>query len=155
GGMYAYDLSYVSSGGVGSSGYFLLTPEANSQIKGAIQITPEALANSIYATIGDMNILTSSGGSTYLANLNTGANTEWGAAIGKPLVGFMGGYFVGSGGSLNPLLPGTVDLNKNWNFAPTYAFGGVPGGPAVSHPTSVTSGIYYDGYAKIFFDNTN
>jgi hypothetical protein len=105
-GFYAYDLSFITSGV--NSGYFLLKPAANSQIKGAIQISPEALANSIYSTIGDVNILspTSSGtydnsSSTYLT-MNTGANNEWGASIVKFLVGFVGGYYGGSGGHSTP-----------------------------------------------------
>jgi len=150
-GFYAYDLSYENTNG----GQFLLTPEANSQIKGAIQISTADLANSIYSTLGNATILTSSGGSPVL-EMNTGANNEWGAVFVKFLVGFVGGYYGGTGEQLNPLLgSGGVDLNVDWNFDPTYAFGGTPGGPVVTHSASVTSGTYYDGYAKIFFDHGN
>jgi hypothetical protein len=67
-----------------------LTPEANSQIHGAIQVTPKALANSIYSTIGNVNILSpssisssgapiySSSSPIYFPDMNTGANNEIG-----------------------------------------------------------------------------
>jgi hypothetical protein len=72
-------------------------------------------------------------------------------------VGFVGGYYGGSSDELNHSLSGTIDLNHNWNFDPTYAFGGVPGGPAVTtiHDVNPLVGIFYDNYAKIFFDHSN
>jgi autotransporter passenger strand-loop-strand repeat protein len=160
GGNYAYDLSYVGPGG--SSGYFLLTPEDNSQIKGGIQISVTDLANSIYSTLGNVNILNpiSQGSETvysptsvYLADMNTGANNEWGGSLVKFLVGFIGGYYGGTGSSLNPLLTSSLDLNNNWNFDPTYAFGGTPGGPSVTFAPGISP--YADPYAEVFFNNAN
>jgi autotransporter passenger strand-loop-strand repeat protein len=147
GGFFAYDLSY-------SGGYFELTPEPNSQIEGTIQISPDDLANSIYSTLGNATIM--SGGTPYL-DMNTGDNNQWGAVLVKFLVGFVGGYYGGTGPQLNPLTgSGGVDLDQNWNFDPTYAFGG---GPSTSVTTIQhdfpTVSTFYDGYAKIFFDHSN
>ena len=84
--------------------------------------------------------------------MNTGANNEWGGAMVKFLTGFIGGYLGGTGQPLNPLLgPTPVDLNLNWNFDPTYAFGGTSGGPVVT----TFPQVFYDKYAEIFFKDSN
>jgi len=147
--FYSYSLSYDSGQGV-----FLLTPAANSQIKGTISITPEDLENSVYQTLGNANILdvTSSGTTVFLADMNTGANTQWGAVFPSLLIGLDAGYLGGSASQLNPLLGSTpVDLNKVWNFEPNYAFGGMAGGPAVAPAADV----FFDAFTKIFFQHAN
>ena len=95
--------------------------------------------------------MVSSGGQVYLPDMNTGDNNQWGALFAKLIPGFVGVYFGGSGGQLNTQLSGSVLLGDTWNFDPNYAFGGAPAGPTVSTFTSV----FYDNYAKVFFDNVN
>jgi hypothetical protein len=148
-GFYSYDLSWDGAN-------FWLNPEANSQVLGHIKISPSALTNSIYSTLGTVDIYTNqSDHSPFLPGMNTGANNEWGAVLRDFLTGFTGGYYGGSGNasSLNPLLSGTLDLNKTWNWDPTFAFGN-DGSNAL---TGGFSGFNnkYDPYAKLFFENTN
>jgi hypothetical protein len=148
-GFYSYELAWDGTN-------FWLNPEANSQILGSIKISPSALANSVYSTIGAVDIYTDpSHGSLFLAGMNTGANNEWGAVLRDFLTGFTGGYYGGTGNasSLNPLLTGTVDLNKTWNWDPTFAFGN-DGSNALTNGFTGTNNKY-DPYAKLFFENTN
>ena len=156
-GFYSYDLKYQNS-----TSSFWLIPKGNSQIQGAVQIGAGDLENSIYATNGHSVVFNTFGGNPYswqpsysgtpLENLNpmgVAANNQWGAVFTQLLTGFTGGYYGTTGGPINPLATGTaVDLNKNWNWDPLYAFGqnlasGTP------QPT------FSDPYAKIFFNNSN
>ncbi len=145
GGYYAYQLQWDSS-----DGDFWLVPMANSQIKGDIQITPADLENSIYSTLGNVNVYTDMTDTTpYLADMNTGSNNQWGAVIRSLLVGFSAGYLGGSATPINPQVGGTIDLNNNVNWDPTYAF------LQNSTGTIAPSYLSYDPYAKLFFQDTN
>ena len=168
-GFYSYKVTYAA--GTGTAGNYTFTPEDNSQIRGTISITTADLMNSIYATNGNATV-TSPDGTPYQFSttngtlnpyMNTGDNNEWGAFFVKLLTGFIAGYYGGSATPVNSQLGTTpVDLNDNWNFDPTYAFGGSVG---VGQPGHVTpwswstgtygSGVSYDPYAKVFFENTN
>lgn len=146
-GFYSYRVTF-------SGGNFVLTPDAASQIKGAITITPADLANSIYMTLGNATVSglanpNGTGGSTTLT-MNTGSNNEWGAVLRDFLAGFTAGYYDATGKSLNSQVTTPLILNKEWNQDPTYAFGG-------ASPNDVTppSYVYYDEYAKFFFTYTN
>src|SRR5258708_13926794 len=108
------------------------TPSANNQNQRTISIAPEDLENRVYATLGTANILegTSATSPVFLADMNTGANNEWGAVFPSFLIGLDAGYLGGTASQLNPLLgPSPVDLNKVWNFQPNYAFGDMTAGP--------------------------
>ncbi|MDP1747971.1 MAG: hypothetical protein Q8L22_00825 [Reyranella sp.] len=140
-----------------SGGNFVLTPDASSQIQGAITITPTDLANSIYMTLGNATVSglstgNGTGGTTTLT-MNTGANNEWGTVLRDFLAGFTAGYWGGTATSLNPNVSGSLVLNKEWNQDPTYAFGGA----VTSGFGSVTpfGAVAYDEYAKVFFNATN
>ncbi len=137
---------------------FVLTPDANSQIKGAITITPTDLANSIYMTLGNATVSglsTGTGtGATTTLTMNTGSNNEWGTVLRDFVAGFTAGYWGGTATSLNPGVTGSLVLNKEWNQDPTYAFGGTS---SSGQPGAVTpfGSVVYDDYAKVFFRETN
>lgn len=76
GGFYSYDLKWDGTN-------FWLNAGTNSQVKGSIQITPTDLANSIYSTLGNVDIYTSQGGTLFLDNMNSGANNQWGAVLAQ------------------------------------------------------------------------
>ncbi|MDO8975966.1 hypothetical protein [Reyranella sp.] len=137
---------------------FVLTPDAASQIKGTITITPADLANSIYMTLGNATVAglanpNGIAGSTTTLTMNTGANNEWGTVLRDFLAGFTAGYWNSTATSQNAQVSGSIILNKEWNQDPTYAFGGA----ITSGTGSVTpaSHVAYDEYAKVFFNYTN
>jgi hypothetical protein len=178
-GFYSYTVEYAPDPGLHVySGTYVLTPTSNSQIKGTIKIKTAELENSIYSTLGSATIQNPDGSSYQFSGLNTagevvvgpdmntGANNQWGASFVKLLTGFIGGYFGSTATPLNPLL-GTASssLSDTSNFDPTFAFGGsiaagqpgavTPWSWGTSWPLSPVSGVHYDPYAKIFFENTN
>lgn len=146
-GFYSYRVTF-------SGGNFVLTPDAASQIQGTITISPADLANSIYMTLGNATVSglsnpNGTGGSTTLT-MNTGANNEWGTVLRDFLAGFTAGYYNSTGTSLNSAITTPLILNKEWNQDPTYAFGGAS--PNLVTPPGY---VYYDEYAKVFFNYTN
>lgn len=166
-GVYSYKASWKPNED-GKTGTYTLTPE-NSQIKGKIEITSANLANSIYATLGSATVsdpdghkyvfsgLDDKGAVTFSTDMNTGANNEWGASFVKLLVGYIGGYLGGHAAEINPLLGRdlTVDLSKNWNFDPSYAFHGAGVRPLNIEADGHNNGVPFDRYAEVFFDSTN
>ena len=89
--------------------------------------------NSIYATNGNATVTSPDGtpyqfsttSGTFNPYMNTGDNNEWGAFFVKLLTGFIAGYYGGTATPVNSQLGTTpIDLNDDWNFDPTYAFGG-------------------------------
>ncbi|MFM8535641.1 MAG: hypothetical protein ACKOEC_18980, partial [Acidimicrobiia bacterium] len=129
-----------------------LTPDSTSQIKGAITLSINDLANSIYATNGSATIAGMTGSLTS-STINTGANNQWGAVLRDFATAFTGGYYGRLGSSLNPAVSGTINLNKEWNWDPTYAFQNNTTGTITA--SSGLSYNLYDPYAKVFFDNTD
>lgn len=123
---------------------FLLTPKAESEVKGTIRISSEDLQNSIYSTLGNATVLNPDG--TAFLEMNTGANNQWGAVLRDLVTGFTAGYYGNVGKSLNPHAA-DIDLSKEWNWDPTYAF--------ANHLASRGDKNTYDDYAKLFFDSTN
>jgi hypothetical protein len=144
GGFYSYRLTYDSG-----SDPFVLTPDATSQIQGTITITAADLANSIYATNGNATVsgLVDAQGQPTTLVMNTGWNNAWGAVLRDLSTGFTAGYYDGTGSSLNTSVTSPIDLNKTWNWDPTYAFG--------ADHSSTSPDVQYDPYAKVFFDNTD
>ena len=137
---------------------FWLSPGANSQIKGFIRITPEDLADSIYSTLGDVGIFTNQDDaqpyrifhhaafSTGDYSMNTGENNQWGEVLTQFLTGFTAGFYGTEGASLNPLVSEPIDLDKNWNWDPSYAFGQNLHGDAA---------LFHDHYSEVFYFNSN
>lgn len=153
GGFFSYQLEWDASQGV-----FWLNPTATSQIKGYIRLTPDDLANSIYSTLGNVQIYESkTDTSPYIiymntnvdgnpADMNTGVNNQWGKVLSQFLTGFTAGFYGMQGQSANADAA-AIDLNKNWNWDPTYSFG-----------NSLQAGytpIHVDEYSKVFFYNSN
>ena len=166
-GFYSYTASYAN-------GTFTFTPAANSQIQGVISISVADLANSIYSTLGNATVTDPTTGTAYQfsanaggtavfnSDMNTGANNQWGAFFVPLLTGFIGGYMGGTTTAQNALLGSSpITLSQNWNFDPTFAFGGqiAAGQPGAVTPWTWTgsygNGVSYDPYAEIFFNNTN
>jgi hypothetical protein len=148
GGYFAYQLHWDSVDQA-----FWLDPMPNSQIQGDIEITPTQLANSIYSTLGSVDIYAPGAGAEapqlYISGMNVGANNQWGKVLTDFLTGFTAGFYDNGGGkSLNPQVTSAVDLNNNANWDPNYAFESNLAGTA---PGFVT----YDPYSKIFFDESN
>jgi len=164
-GFYSYTLDWQADPSApGGQGYFWLDPtidplvndkhHTNSEIQGHIRISTADLANSIYSTLGNVDIFENKSDVTPYLTMNAGANNQWGEVLTQFLTGFTGGYYGGTGNSLNPLIHETIDLNKTWNWDPTYAFGN--NGTPSSLPTPPSGGsAHYDAYAKIFFDHSN
>ena len=150
-GFFSYALEWDSTNQV-----FWLSPTANSQIQGYIKITADQLADSIYSSLGTVEIYTSKTdadpymvydtGADPTSQMNVGANNQWGKVLQQFTNGFTAGYYGVTGQSLNGQVTAGIDLNKNYNQDPTYAFG--------SH-LSGSGPLYYDHYSKVFFDNTN
>lgn len=167
-GFYSYRLKWVP--GTDTAGTYVFTPEANSQIQGTISISSADLANSIYSTLGNATVAApdgtqyqfSSSNGTSSPDMNTGANNQWGAFFVQLLTGFTGGYLGGTTTPLTSLLgSGPISLSHNWNFDPTFAFGGsIASGPGAVTPwswntTTYGSGVPYDAYAGVFFNSSN
>lgn len=151
GGFYSYELEWDASENV-----FWLSPTETSQIKGYIKIDPTQLADSIYSTLGYVQIyenktdakpyiIYSPDGKT-TGDMNTGLNNQWGKVLSQFLTGFTAGFYGVEGESENPDAE-AVDLNKNWNWDPTYSFG--------SNLVSNDVPVHKDPYSEIFFYNSN
>lgn len=171
--FYDYQLSYHQNLYVNGStpeNAFVLSPTANSQVKGYIVITQNDLANSIYATLGSAKVFennptsftaqnpgvpfafaagTPSNPST-ASSFNVGANNQWGTVFTQLITGLSAGY-IGSVGNnhLNTHDANfQVNLSNNWNWDPSFAFGN----NTTTNPGAIT---YFDKYAQYFFDNSN
>ena len=126
--------------------------------------------DSIYSTLGSATVAYNGTDYTFTSqtagvvsqtpDMNTGANNEWGATFVKFLTGFIAGYLGGTAPQLNPPAGSeTIDLNKNWNYDPTFAFhaGGMTHWTwdSSAAPVGYGAGVSFDPYADIFFNNTN
>lgn len=150
-GYFNYQLEWDSTNQV-----FWLSPGANSQIQGYIKITADQLAQSIYSSLGTVEIYSSqtdaepymvySTGSDPTSTMNVGANNQWGKILQQFTNGFTAGYYGVTGQSLNSQVTDGIDLSKNYNWDPTYAF---------ANNLSGSAPVYYDHYSKVFFDNSN
>jgi Hint domain len=141
GGLFIYQLSWDAAAST-----FWLDPLPGSQIQGDIRITPDQLEQSIYSTLGTVDIY--SGGSVYLADMNTGLNNQWGKVLSEFLTGFTGGFYGTAAQSPNPQIAGTIDLDRNINWDPNYAFGQMVA-PDSQPP------VADDAYSRIFYTDTN
>ena len=141
--FYNYVVSFDAS-----ESQFVLTPTGNSQVKGIMKVDASVIAENIYAidpnTTADIY---NTDGTTLYKSEFLGANDQWGYIFTQFLTGFDLGYF-GQEGIPNEGVTGSIDLNQNWNWLPTYAFGEnlVNGG---------TADLHYDDYSKVLFDNSN
>jgi len=154
-GFYSYKMSWDATAEV-----FWLDPTESSQIQGRVQFTEADLANSIYSTLGNLGIYAEGSNTPYqifqhaaitnsndaAATMNSGENNQWGAMLAQFLTGFTAGYYNSTGKSLNSEVTGGIELNENWNWDPTYAFG--------EHLSSGAP-TWYDPYSKVFFDYSN
>lgn len=125
---------------------FWLAPTAQSQVKGYIKIAQSDLEESIYSTLGTAEIYAKPTDATPYMTMNTGENNQWGAVFTQFLTGFTGGYYGVEGKQNNSSVAGTIDLDKTWNWDPTYAFGNNLSGSA---PT------YFDHYSEVFYKHSN
>lgn len=142
---------------------FWLVPEANSQVQGYIFIyendlaAQSALNQGIYSSTTNVYIYTNQTDADPYAvydlsddptgMVNIGANNQWGKVLQQFTNGFTAGYYGFSGASLNSGVTADIDLNKNYNWDPTYAFG--------NNGAAGSSVLGYDPYSKVFFDNSN
>ncbi len=143
GGYYAYGLEWDGSA-------FWLVASDTSQIKGDIRLTPDQIAENIYAQLGTVEIYNSTTDVTPAFTVGVGDNTQWGAVLAQFLTGFTGGYYGEAGTPLNGQAGGTVSLDQNYNWDPTYAFGNDG-----SNTLGLSGDQVYDAYSKIFFGASN
>lgn len=146
-GFFSYSLQWDGTN-------FWLAPDASSQIQGYIKISPANLENSIYSTLGSVEIYTNQTDATPYQiygdaspEMNTGENNQWGEVLTQFLTGFTAGFYNTTGQSYNSAITSPIDLNSNWNWDPTYAFG-----------KNLTSGVtptYMDPYSEIYYFNSN
>ncbi|GAB0112739.1 Hint domain-containing protein [Acidisoma sp. C75] len=149
GGYYAYQLQWD-----GTNGVFWLAPTADSQIQGYIKLTPNDIAQNAYSQTGSVSIYANETDATPLATVAVGANNQWGAVLAQFFTGLTAGYYGSVGTSPNAQATGTIDLNHNNNWAPTYAFGGTGGN--VTSTLGLPAGTQTsDPYSQIFFKNSN
>ncbi|QTL03131.1 hypothetical protein J5J86_20610 [Aquabacter sp. L1I39] len=146
--FFSYQLQWDASENV-----FWLAPTESSNVKGYIKITPDNLADSIYSTLGTVEIYTNQTDTTPYQilgstspEMNTGLNNQWGEVLTQFLTGFTAGYYGTTGASPNGAVTTPIDLNANWNWDPTYAFG---------HNLSSAQPVYMDPYSEIYFYNSN
>lgn len=135
---------------------FWLTPTTGSQIQGAIKLTPEALTNSIYATNATVELYEVAGGAHPVelyptsSTMATGANNAWGQVLQQLTLGLTAGYLQSTGTSQNGAVTAGIDLNANYNWDPTYAFGNNTTSALGSDVT-----VRWDPYAKLFYEYSN
>lgn len=146
--FFSYQLQWDATDSV-----FWLAPTESSNVKGYIKITPDNLADSIYSTLGTVEIYTNQTDATPYQilgstspEMNTGLNNQWGEVLTQFLTGFTAGYYGTAGASPNAAVTTPVDLNANWNWDPTYAFG---------HNLTSDQPVYMDPYSEIYFFNSN
>lgn len=161
-GFYSYTLIWVADESEPDGGYFRLDPTDGSEIKGYLKISFSDLENSIYSTLGTASLYSdealtdpvelytneTTGHQTNV--MGTGANNAWGTVLQQLTLGLTAGYLESSGTSLNSEVSEKIDLNKNYNWDPTYAFG--------EHTTtSLDDSVKqrWDPYEKVIFENSN
>ncbi len=148
GGYFAYQLSWNATDHA-----FWLLAQPTSVIQGDIRITDTSLENSIYSTLGAVDVYKRGPGGTetvYYADMNTGKNNQWGNVLTSFLTGFTGGFYGATGNSINPQDKTPVDLDNNINWDPNYAFG-----QNLQPPSAPVSGIAFDAYSQVFYDHSN
>jgi len=150
-GFFSYELEWDVD-----TSYFWLNPTEDSQIKGHIRISDTDLSNSIYSTLGSMEIFetrTSTDAFVFEgeseAAINVGLNNQYGTVLTQVLTGFTSGFYGTFGQSLNANVTDQIDLNSNWNWDPTYAF--ARNIDKTVSPTYQT----YDQYSEYYFLNSN
>ena len=81
--------------------------------------------------------------------MNTGANNQWGKVLLDLLTGFTAGFYDATGQSPNDKVTTPVDLNRDNNWEPTYAFGqNLSSLPSTAYQTN-------DAYSALFYASTN
>ena len=165
GAYYAYSVTEMAlpGGSYGPAGdYFILWPQPSSQTKGYLVISAADLQSSLYQPGAPAKVSIYwnvelvyqffVAGTSAANPMGTAANNQWGEIFTQLFTGFSGGYYGGVGGALNPKQANVaIDLNKNINWDPTYAFDQqrVPGSIAKSVIPSTAQ--HYDRYGQVFF----
>ncbi|HWT10463.1 MAG TPA: hypothetical protein VN329_14960, partial [Roseomonas sp.] len=150
-GFFSYALEWSEA-----EGTFWLTPTLGSQIQGAIRLTPDTLADSVYSTLGTVQIYDTIFSPAPFAiypgatGMNAGANNAWGQVLQQLTLGLTAGYLQSSGASPNAAVTAAVDLNKNYNWSPVYAYGT---GTTSALGPDVT--VRWDPYSQLFYAHSN
>jgi hypothetical protein len=150
-GFFSYALEWDERGET-----FWLTPTAGSQIQGAIRMTAETLSQSIYSTLGTVRLFDTKGGAEPFelypgsSEMNVGANNAWGQALQQLTLGLTAGYLQSTGASPNTAVTAPIDLNKNYNWDPSYAFG--TNTETFLDPDTTQ---LWDPYSAVFFSRSN
>ncbi|MBR0650888.1 hypothetical protein GXW78_14540 [Roseomonas terrae] len=135
---------------------FWLTPTEGSQIQGAIKLTAGQLADSIYSTLGTVELYDTPHAATPFelypgtSEMNVGANNAWGQVLQQLTLGLTAGYLQSSGILPNTEITGGIDFNKNYNWSPDYAYGN----NTDSHLGSDVT-VRWDPYSEIFYRYSN
>jgi Ca2+-binding RTX toxin-like protein len=159
------EITAASGSTLAPGSYFMLVANASSQVQGYIFITKEAMEQNLYKPG-----LTGSNVEAYLfedadaknpfnidgtspdGSFSTGENNAWGKVFTTLFTGFSGGYLGAEADSVlghATTLEGTaIDLNKSYNWDPTYAFDGLRSNAKPTYQ-------HFDPYAKLFFDYSN
>ena len=150
-GFFSYELHWIEKDNT-----FWLIPTEGSQIQGAIRLTAEALSQSIYSTLGTVELYETIGAASPFeiypgsTEMNTGANNAWGQALQQLTLGLTAGYLQSQGTSQNDAVSAAIDLNKNYNWDPSYAYGQNTNSLL---PDDVL--VTWDPYSQLFFANSN
>lgn len=139
-----------------TEGTFWLNPTLGSEIQGAIRISAGTLANSVYSTLGTVQLYDTRLATTPFAlypdstEMNVGANNAWGQVLQQLTLGLTAGYLQSTGTSSNAAVTAGVDLNKNYNWSPVYAYG--------TDTTTALGGdvtVRWDPYSQLFYQYSN
>ncbi len=150
-GFFSYALEWRAA-----EGTFWLAPTEGSQIQGAIKLTPDALTNSIYSTLGTVELYEAPGVGTpfelYTGSsvMSVGANNAWGQVLQQLTIGMTAGYLESKGHSANAAVTAPIDLNANMNWSPVYAYGTNTHSSLGSDVT-----VRWDPYAEQVFRHSN
>lgn len=135
---------------------FWLTPTAGSQIQGAIKLSADTLAQSVYSTLGTVELYDTRGSASPFelypgsSEMDVGANNAWGQVLQQLTLGLTAGYLESTGISHNSERTTGIDLNKNYNWSPDYAYG--------TNTTSALGAdvtVRWDPYSELFYKYSN
>jgi hypothetical protein len=158
-----FQVQYDSTTNAGEGGTFWLVPvDLNittkvGQVPYTIGITANDLEANIYTQTGQLEVYTAAGGSLVQTFTSFTPNNAYGDVVKYFVAGFDAGFWGGSGNSINPGDPSTINLNQNWNWTGDYAYHATnqSGMNNYGYSNSFGSNAGYDQYAQYFYQNTN